>query len=108
MILYGINTCDTCRKAKSALSAAGHDVSVRDVRKTPLDEAALQGFLSEFGEAIVNRSSATWRGLSEIERNENVLQLLQKHPTLMKRPVIEHQGKLYLGWKEDTRAALLK
>jgi arsenate reductase-like glutaredoxin family protein len=39
MILYGIPTCDTCRKARAALEAAGHAVQVRDVRAEPLSPA---------------------------------------------------------------------
>ena len=30
MILYGIPTCDTCKKAIKTLQAAGHDVTFRD------------------------------------------------------------------------------
>ncbi len=39
MILYGIPTCDTCKKALKALEGAGHAVSFRDIRKDPLSEA---------------------------------------------------------------------
>ena len=65
MILYGIPTCDTCRKARAALEAAGHAVQVRDVRVEPLSPAETARFLEAFGEKLVNRSSTTWRGLSE-------------------------------------------
>ena len=39
MILYGISTCDSCKKALKALAAAGHAVEFRDVRANPLSEA---------------------------------------------------------------------
>jgi arsenate reductase-like glutaredoxin family protein len=38
MILYGIPTCDTCKKARKALEAEGHSVTFRDVRAEPLSE----------------------------------------------------------------------
>ena len=45
MILYGISTCDTCKKAIKALEAAGHPVTFRDVRKDPLSEAEIDRLL---------------------------------------------------------------
>lgn len=41
MILYGIPTCDSCKKAQKALEAAGHVVQFRDIRKNPLTEAEI-------------------------------------------------------------------
>ena len=65
MELYGIKSCDTVKKALKALDAAGRDVTFRDVRGTPLSTAEIDAFLAAFGEKLVNRSSTTWRGLSE-------------------------------------------
>ena len=36
MILYGISTCDTCKRALKTLQAAGKDVAFRDIRAEPL------------------------------------------------------------------------
>jgi arsenate reductase-like glutaredoxin family protein len=107
MRIYCLKTCDTCKKAISALRAAGHDPELTDVRADGLSEAQLRKFMGVFGEALVNRSSATWRGLSEAERGRDPVALLADHPTLMKRPVIEADGRFYLGWKADVQAALL-
>lgn len=103
MKLYGLKTCDTCRKALKALPAA----EFVDVRADGLPEAVLDRALATFGEALVNTRSTTWRGLSEAERAEAPKALLQAHPTLMKRPLIAADGALYLGWGKDTQAALL-
>ncbi|MCT2538700.1 arsenate reductase family protein [Sedimentimonas flavescens] len=104
MILYGIPTCDTCRKAKKALEAAGHQVTLRDVRAEPLSGDEIAEFVAQFGERIVNRASTTWRGLSEAERAASVPDLLAAHPTLMKRPVIRG-AQLTLGWDKAAQAA---
>jgi arsenate reductase-like glutaredoxin family protein len=45
--------------------------------------------------------------LSEAERARDPLALLADHPTLMKRPLIDDGGTLYLGWGKDIQAALL-
>jgi len=60
--------------------------------------------LAEFGDALVNRKSTTWRGLSEMSRAFEADALLAAHPALMKRPVIARGGRLTLGWEEDVRA----
>ena len=97
MIVYGIKTCGTVQKALAALSAAGKAPVLRDIRKAPLTEAEIAEFIAAFGEKLINRSSTTWRGLSEAERDAPIAMLLQAHPTLMKRPVIRGDS-LTLGW----------
>ncbi|MFC2966774.1 ArsC/Spx/MgsR family protein [Acidimangrovimonas pyrenivorans] len=105
MILYGIPSCDTCRKARKALAAAGHDVTFRDVRAQPLSPAELAALLAEFGDKLVNRASTSWRGLSEAERARPAADLLAEHPALMKRPVVEDGGRRTLGWAAAAQAA---
>lgn len=106
LTIYGLKSCDTCRKARQAAEKAGKTVTFVDVRETPLGVAQLQRFLDAFGEALVNRRSTTWRGLSEAEREGEPLALLQAHPSLMKRPVIDGET-LTLGWDAAARAAHL-
>ncbi|WP_417627083.1 arsenate reductase family protein [Pararhodobacter aggregans] len=102
MQLWGLKACDTCRKALKALPTA----EFRDIRATPLTDAEIAVLLNEFEEALVNRASTTWRGLSEEERGHPSAQLLAQHPALMKRPVIRAGGIWYLGWTPAVRAAL--
>lgn len=100
--LYGIKTCDTCRKALAALPGA----TFHDLRAAPLSQATLARFIAAFGDSLVNRASTTWRGLDDTTRALPTEALLQAHPTVMKRPVIDADGTLYLGWKADVQAAL--
>lgn len=102
IIIYGIKSCDTCRKAMKALQGA----EMRDIRTEPLSEAERSEFIAAFGDAIVNRSSTTWRALDDAEKSGTVPELLAAHPTLMKRPVIRSGETLYLGWKADVQRAL--
>ncbi|WP_297774606.1 ArsC/Spx/MgsR family protein [uncultured Roseovarius sp.] len=104
MILYGLKTCDTCRKA---LKSLGEAVEFRDIRSDGLPEGLVQVAYAQFGEALVNRKSTTWRGLSEEDRETDPITLLAAYPALMKRPLIDDSGTLYLGWGKDTQAALL-
>lgn len=107
MILYGIPTCDTCKKALKALEAAGRNVTFRDIRGEPLSEAEWSELIAEFGTNLVNTKSTTWRGLSDWMKHSEADAQLAAHPTLMKRPVIRDEDRLYLGWDEDVQSALL-
>lgn len=103
MILYGLKTCDTCRKALKSLP----NVTFVDVRAEGVPEAVLKSAHARFGAALLNTRSTTWRGLDDADRARNPLELLKDHPTLMKRPLIEEAGEFYLGWGPDSQAALL-
>ncbi len=103
MIIYGLKNCDVVRKARKALPGA----AMHDVRDAPLSRKKLEGFLAAFPDALVNTRSTTWRKLSQQERASDPITLLQAHPALMKRPLIEAGDKLYLGWSPETAAALI-
>jgi arsenate reductase len=107
MILYGISTCDTCKKALKALAAAGHDPQFRDVRAEPLTTAEIAEFVQEFGSLIINQKSTTWRGASDWLKASEPEEQLAQQPTLMKRPVIRGEAGLTLGWDEAVQAKYL-
>ncbi|AXQ92969.1 hypothetical protein ORIO_03875 [Cereibacter azotoformans] len=107
MILYGISTCDTCKKALKALEAAGHSIEFRDVRARPLSESEISELVTEFGDAIVNRQSTTWRGLSDWLKASEPEAQIAAQPTLMKRPVIRTEEGLFLGWDSGVQRRLL-
>ena len=111
LTLYGLKTCDTCRKALKALEAAGRDAAFVDLRADERLPQRLPGWLDSVGAAsLVNTRSTTWRGLSEAERaraETDPAGLLIDHPTLIKRPVIDTaDGAVHVGWTPQTRAAL--
>ena len=108
MILFGIPTCDTCKKALKALQAAGRDVTFRDIRAQPLTADERATFIIEFGDTIINRQSTTWRGLSDWLKASDADAQLEAQPTLMKRPVIRDGDTFTLGWDDAVQARLLK
>jgi len=102
--LYGIATCDTCKKAQKALVAAGYAVTFRDVRAGPLTEAEWAPLIAEFGSRLVNRNSTTWRGLGIWLREAETDAQLLAQPTLMQRPVLRDATRLTLGWDDKVQA----
>jgi len=103
MYIYGLKNCDIVRKARKALPEA----SMHDVRDEPLSREKLKRFLEAFPDTLVNRRSTTWRQLSDEERAGDPVELLQANPALMKRPLIEAGGSLYLGWSAETEQAII-
>lgn len=104
---YGLKTCDTCRKALKDIRNAGLDVTYIDVRDAGVPPEDLRTFIAKFNEDVMNKRSTTWRGIALEEREKSALELLIEHPTLMKRPVIDVDGTLHLGWSKDVKAAVL-
>lgn len=102
MILYGLKTCDTCRKALKSLP----DAEFCDVRAQGVPASVLARAHAQFGGSLLNTRSTTWRGLSDAEREGAPLELIAAHPALMKRPLIDAGGTLHLGWSKDVQAAL--
>ncbi|MES2667405.1 MAG: ArsC/Spx/MgsR family protein [Pseudomonadota bacterium] len=107
MILYGISTCDTCKKALKALAAAGHDVQFRDVRTQPLSEAEITEIVQEFGGLAVNKQSTTYRGFNEYLKASEPEAQIAAQPAVMKRPLIRTDSGWHIGWDAKVEAALL-
>lgn len=106
--LYGLKNCDTCKKALKALGEAGQSVDFIDIRAEADLSVSVPAWLDAVGsDTLVNRRSTTWRGLDDATREQDPAALLVEHPTLVKRPVIEADGQVYVGWTKDVQAALL-
>lgn len=104
--LYGIKNCDTIKKARKWLDEAGVDYRFHDHRADGLDPATLDGWLAKLGwEALLNTRGTTFRALPEEEKqgldNDKARALLLAHPAMIKRPLLDRDGELTLGFKAD-------
>ncbi len=114
MDIYGIKTCDTCRKARKWLDEAGVAYRWHDLRQDPPDEKTLRHWLDHVGaDKLVNRRSATWRRLDDPQREradtgEGAVALLMEVPTLIKRPVIDTGEVVLVGFTDQTGTTLLE
>lgn len=107
MILYGIPTCDTCKKALKAIEAAGKSVTFRDVRANPLTEAEISRIVQEFGDRAINKTSPTYRSFSDFLKESEPEAQIAAQPTVMKRPVIQDGDRWFIGWDDGTQAKVL-
>lgn len=106
--LYGLKNCDTCKKALKALEGAGTPARFVDIRTQADLAAKLPVWLNKVESAkLINTRSTTWRGLNEAERakaDSAPQALLDANPTLIKRPVIEADDQVFVGWTKDVQA----
>lgn len=107
MILYGIPTCDTCKKAIRALEGAGHDVTFRDIRANALSDAEIAEIVTEFGDRVINKASTTYRGFNDFLKASEPEAQIAAQPTVMKRPLIKNASDWHLGWDDAVQAKLL-
>ena len=103
--VYGIPNCDTVKKARYWLSAAGVDYQFHDFKKAGVPEAALADWLQALGwEALVNRMGTTWRKLdpalqAATQDAPSASALMHAHPSVIKRPVVRWpNGALSVGF----------
>ena len=112
MIFYGLKTCDTCRKAQKELRAAGIEFDIIDVRADGVSAQKLGDWTAKVDwKKLLNTRSTTWRNLEAADKDNidaaKAIVLMAANPTLIKRPVIEKDGAVYIGWKADTQKAVL-
>ena len=103
--LYGIPNCDTVKKARGWLDARGIGYAFHDYKKEGADPAKLAKWSDAAGwEALLNRRGTTFRKLDEADKTDidraKALRLMAAHPSLIKRPVVEHGGGVLVGFDE--------
>ncbi len=108
--LSGITTCNTVRKARAWLDQKGVAYRFHDFRAEGLEAKRLAGWLDALGwETVLNRAGTSFRKLPEADRIDldrgQAERLILANPTLVKRPVLETDGKVMVGFRPEIYAA---
>lgn len=103
---FGIPNCDTVKKARKWLEAKGIEYSFHDYKKEGADPAKLAEWVDAKGvDVVLNRRGTTFRQLSDADKADiddaKAVRLMAQHPSLIKRPVVEFDGGLLVGFKES-------
>ncbi len=109
--LYGIRNCDTMKKARAWLTSRGIDHVFHDYKVEGADRAKLAAWVKVVGwETLLNRAGTTFRGLPDASNRDlderRALALMLEHPAMIKRPVLEVDGKLLVGFSPEKYSAL--
>ena len=105
LTVYGIKSCDTCRRARNFLTEHNVEFQFHDLREDGLDIQMLERWTQRIGWArLLNKQSLTWRKIPEVDRNDmthdKALAAMIDNPTLVKRPVIESKKFIAVGFSE--------
>ena len=99
------------KKAIKWLIDHGIEHQFHDFKKAGLDEKQLKAWVKQVGwEVLVNRRGTTWRKLPEAEHEgideTKAIQLMLDNLSLIKRPVLETDSGLHVGFKADEYAQI--
>lgn len=113
MKLYGIPNCDTVKKARAWLASHAIDVEFHDFKKHGITPELAQRWLQQSSwEQLINRKGTTWRGLPEeqkmtITSDAAAQQLMLEETSVIKRPLLEQDGKLlHIGFDDAAYSKL--
>jgi Spx/MgsR family transcriptional regulator len=109
--LYGIPNCDTMKKARRWLDAHEIAYQFHDYKKAGVDEKQLRQWVDRVGwETLLNRRGMMWRKLDETvktEMNEAMaIRVMLETPSIIKRPLLELDKTLHVGFTEDAYSRL--
>jgi arsenate reductase len=110
--LYGIKNCDTMKKARAWLDARGAAYEFHDYKTRGIDRPHLERWCDEAGwEALLNRAGTTFRKLPDADKagldRSAALRLMLAQPSMIKRPVLEVDARLFVGFAPDAYERLL-
>ena len=109
--IYGIKNCDTMKKARAWLD--GHKIAYRfhDYKAQGIDKATLDKWVKAAGwEVLLNRAGTTFRKLPDADKAgltaPKAVALMLAQPSMIKRPVLDKDGALTVGFKPESYKAL--
>ena len=110
--VYGIPNCDTVKKSRMWLEAKGISYAFHDYKKAGANAEKLAEWCDAKGwETILNRAGTTFKKLPDVDKTDLTQAKAIKHmldqPSMIKRPVVEHDGGLLVGFKETEWQAAL-
>ena len=110
--IYGIKNCDTMKKATTWLSENNVDFEFHDYKKLGISEDKIQQWLTQKPwEVLINRAGTTWKKLSDDEKATDEIsatKLMMAKPSMIKRPIIENDKIVVMGFNSDTYEQIFK
>lgn len=108
--MYGIKNCDTIKKARTWLDEHAIAYAFHDYKAVGIDPATLHEWVAALGwEVLLNRAGTTFRKLPDADRVDldagKAIALMLAQPSMIKRPVLDVDGALLVGFKPAEYAA---
>ncbi len=112
--IYQKPTCSTCREAVKLVQQSGHEFVSINYYEKPFAKAKLKELLNKAGlkpREVLRTKEEIYRKLGLAKKSFNddqILDLLVKHPDLIQRPLIERDDRAMLARPAKTVKKLLK
>lgn len=111
--LHGIKACDTMKKARDWLDSHGVAYAFHDYKAVGIDAATLERWAGKVGwEVLLNRAGTTFRKLPDADKaaidQAKAIALMVAQPSMIKRPVLDVDGALAVGFRPEDYAALFE
>lgn len=104
--IYGIKNCNTIKKTLDWFTEKGIEFTFHDYKKEPASEEKIKQWQSKADwELLINKRGTSWRKLTEEEKAKvidapSAIPVMLQNNSLIKRPVIEYNQKLLIGFDE--------
>lgn len=110
--LHGIRNCDTMKKAWTWLDEHGVVYDFHDYKKQGIERRRLETWVATVGwEVLLNRVGTTFKKLPDADKQgidaAKAVALMLAQPSMIKRPVLEIDGRLVVGFKPEVYASLI-
>jgi len=104
--MFGIKNCDTIKKARDWLTEHGIAYDFHDYKAVGIERDRLVSWVDKLGwDVLLNRAGTTFRKLPEVDRQgidaAKAITLMLAQPSMIKRPVLDAEGELLVGFKPD-------
>lgn len=104
--IYGIKNCDTMKKARTWLESQGVAHDFHDYKAKGIDASTLDGWIGKVGwEVLLNKAGTTFKKLEDGQKENldaaKAKALMLEQPSMIKRPVLDVDGKLTVGFKPE-------
>ncbi len=112
IIVYGIPNCDTIKKTLDWYKKKNIDVEFHDFKKQGITKDKLAYWSQKVGyDILLNKKSTTWRSLPKEQQQKIIgekeaIELMREYTSVIKRPVIEINGNVLVGFNEDKYNAI--
>ncbi len=114
LTLYGIPNCNTVKKALDYLNAKGEEYTFHNYKKSGISRDKLEEWMQQVSlDKLVNKKGTTYKALDQAEKYAletpiSALDVLMAKPSIIKRPIVEDQKIIALGFDEALYEKIFK
>ncbi len=112
--VYGIKNCNTVKKALTWLEENNISFQFHDFKKEGVNDEKLKEWESKVDwQTLVNKKGTTWKKLTaeeqvKVKDADSANHVLKQYTSMIKRPVVEHENGILLGFNEEEYSTTLK